>query len=106
MEQSASFLVDDRTFGIGRDDLCLALKAEGVMTRKYFDPPVHRQKAYREYLPGHEGRLPNTERISSSVVSLPIYSGLSDAHVDDICSAVERIWRHADEVRTRAEPSE
>ena len=29
-----------------RDGLALALLAEGVDTRKYFDPPVHRQRAY------------------------------------------------------------
>ena len=37
--------VDPEQFGLTRDGLAHALKAEGIDTRKYFDPPVHRQFA-------------------------------------------------------------
>ena len=53
--------VDAAEFGLSRDGLALALLAEGIDTRKYFDPPVHRQRAY-----GHlESRdLPVTDAVA------------------------------------------
>lgn len=95
-----SILVDEREFGIGRDLLCHALKAEGIMTRRYFYPPVHRLKVYREYYEVCKDRLPYTDRISNSVLSLPIYQKLN-AEVDGICSAIERIWRYLEEVKRK-----
>ena len=74
--------VDADAFGLSRDGLALALLAEGVDTRKYFDPPVHRQRAY-----GHleYRRLPVTDAVASSVLSLPVYPDLSDEHVERVC---------------------
>ena len=60
--------VDADRFGLDRDGLALALLAEGVDTRKYFDPPVHRQRAYAHL---DHSCLPVTDAVSSSVVSLP-----------------------------------
>ena len=53
--------VDADAFGLSRDGLALALLAEGVDTRKYFDPPVHRQRAY-EHL--EYRRLPVTDAVA------------------------------------------
>ena len=60
--------VDADSFGLSRDGLALMLLAEGVDTRKYFDPPVHRQRTY-EHL--EYRRLPVTDAVASSVLSLP-----------------------------------
>jgi FlaA1/EpsC-like NDP-sugar epimerase/dTDP-4-amino-4,6-dideoxygalactose transaminase len=77
--------VDAERFGLSRDGLALMLLAEGVDTRKYFDPPVHRQRAYRhlEYRP-----LPVTDAVASSVLSLPVYPDLSDEHVERVAELV------------------
>ncbi len=40
--------IDRAAFGVSRDILRRALAADGVDTRTYFDPPVHRQHAYRD----------------------------------------------------------
>ena len=56
-----SITVDPQAFGLSRDELAEALGREGVETRKYYDPPVHRQLPYREYARG--AWLPNTERV-------------------------------------------
>ena len=62
-------------FGLSRNDLVTALAAEGVETRNYFDPPVHRQQAYTEMDPQD---LPVTDAVSASVMSLPIYHDLDE----------------------------
>ncbi|HEU0042104.1 MAG TPA: aminotransferase class I/II-fold pyridoxal phosphate-dependent enzyme, partial [Jiangellaceae bacterium] len=75
--------VDAAELGIDRNQLVAVLAAEGIDTRNYFDPPVHRQQAYRH---GVAVDLPATDEVSRSVVSLPIYPDLS---VDDVDAVVE-----------------
>ena len=89
-------LIDSETFGIDRDELAIALKAENIDTRKYHYPPVHTHKAY-DHLPRRS--LPITDYISSRILCLPIWSHMDDDIVDRMCSAIERIHRYNDEVR-------
>jgi len=89
----------DESFGVDRDTLRRALSAEGIDTRCYFDPPVHRQTAYaRPSVPS----LPITDRLAASVVSLPIYPALDLGTVERIVEVVALVQQHADEVRARA----
>ena len=81
-------LVDEAVFGTSRDWLFDALEKENVQVRRYFYPPVHRQKLYREIW--DKCPLPVTESISESILNLPIYSTLSDENVEKICDAILR----------------
>ena len=87
--------VDADAFGLDRDGLALALLAEGIDTRKYFDPPVHRQRAY-----GHleHARLPVTDAVSSSVLSLPVFPDLHDEQVEQVARDLRRCTTHAVEL--------
>jgi dTDP-4-amino-4,6-dideoxygalactose transaminase len=95
-----SLLIEPGPFGLNRDEVGRALAAENIQTRAYFYPPVHRQKAYRNFAQGYEGKLPNTEEVSSKALSLPLYSHMPKEHVDRICGAVEAIHKYADDIRT------
>ncbi len=77
--------VDPTAFGIGRDALRRVLDAEGVDTRTYFDPPVHRQSAYRNVA---AEALPVTDEASGRVLSLPVYPALRDDVVDAIVTLI------------------
>jgi dTDP-4-amino-4,6-dideoxygalactose transaminase len=77
--------VDPGVFGTDRDTLREALTAEGVDTRCYFDPPVHRQTAYA-HLPSVE--LPGTDAAAGSVLSLPIYPALGLDNVVRIAAVI------------------
>lgn len=85
-------LVDEKEFGIDRDKLSQALAAENIMTRKYFYPPIHRHSSYKEYAPLN---LPVTERVSKSVLCLPINAKLSPEKAGMICDAIENIHANA-----------
>jgi dTDP-4-amino-4,6-dideoxygalactose transaminase len=87
--------VDPDHFGVDRDALVAALGAEGIGTRNYFDPPVHRQAAYSRYTVD----LPVTERVAARVVSLPIYPSLADETVDTIAAVIARVHDRAAAVR-------
>jgi dTDP-4-amino-4,6-dideoxygalactose transaminase len=71
------------------------LSAEGIDTRAYFAPPVHRHQAYRS-LPATE--LPATDRASVGAVSLPMYRDLTDDAVDAVVDALARIQAAAAEI--------
>jgi len=89
----------DESFGVDRDTLRRALAAEGVDTRCYFDPPVHRQTAYAR---PRLASLPITDRLAASVMSLPIYPALTLGSVERIVEIVALVQQRADEVRARA----
>jgi dTDP-4-amino-4,6-dideoxygalactose transaminase len=83
-----SILVDAAQFGAPREWLFEALTKENIEVKRYFWPPVHRQKLYRGRWDGQP--LPATDRISDNVISLPIYSSLADKSVDRVCEAIAR----------------
>jgi dTDP-4-amino-4,6-dideoxygalactose transaminase len=91
-----SIIVDPGKVGIDRDILAFALDKENIMTRKYFYPPVHMQKAYRLY---KRDGLEVTERLSARVLSLPIYCSLSDSQIEKICYAFARILKYKNEIK-------
>lgn len=56
---------------VSRDALVEALRAENVMARRYFWPGCHNMEPYRSLFP-HAGLvLPDTDRVSGSVIVLP-----------------------------------
>jgi dTDP-4-amino-4,6-dideoxygalactose transaminase len=88
--------IDDDAFGLSRDAVVDALRADGIDTRNYFSPPVHRQHSYRDVEPYD---LPVTDAVAGRVVSLPIYASLTDAQIDAVTRVLGSLHRHAAEVR-------
>lgn len=73
---------------VDRDALMRSLAVDGIDTRAYFDPPLHRQKLYQRYYePAREG-LYVTDSVSSSILCLPIHGAVSD---DDAHRIADRI---------------
>jgi len=89
--------VDPDAFGLTRDELKKALAAEGIATKTYFDPPIHRQPAFKSLVP--RARLPVAERLASRMINLPLYSHMTTDDIDTIARAVERIHANAPAVR-------
>jgi dTDP-4-amino-4,6-dideoxygalactose transaminase len=88
-----SVLVDEAQFGMSRDALATALLAENVVTKKYFTPPLHRQRLYSAFWEGNAAALRNTDRIADSVLSLPIYESLAGSTIEGITYAIRRLAR-------------
>lgn len=86
-----SLLVDEERFGLTRDQLSAALRAENIDTRKYHHPPVHTHQAYQHTLPRWGDALPVTDQVARQSLSLPIWSHMDQDTVAGICRAVERI---------------
>jgi dTDP-4-amino-4,6-dideoxygalactose transaminase len=89
-------IVDESAFGLDRDAVAVALRAEGVDTRPYFYPPVHRQQAYAGDGPVD---LPATDWLAQRVISLPLFRAVPVAAIDTIAELLARLSSRSDEVR-------
>lgn len=87
-----TILIEPEDFGVDRDIVAFALDAEGIETRKYYSPPLHRQTAFSGARPLE---LPNTEWLAGRVLSLPMWSHLPPADVDGVVEAIVRIQARA-----------
>jgi dTDP-4-amino-4,6-dideoxygalactose transaminase len=70
-----------------RDALRDFLTVRGVETRVHYDAPVHLQAAYAGRIAGADA-LPETERASREVLSLPMYPELRDEEARVVIEAV------------------
>lgn len=92
-----SITIDPDSFGMTRDTLAQALLAENIDSRKYYDPPVHRQTAYKEYYKGQA--LPTTDRLSAHSLSLPMWSNMAAEVTVRISTAIRNLHEHAASVQ-------
>ena len=68
-----------------RDEFLAYLTEKGVQTVIHYPIPPHRQPAYTEW---HDLKLPITERIHGTIISLPISPVMTDAEVGEVIAAV------------------
>ena len=90
--------VEESEAGLDRDRLVQVLTAEGVLARRYFHPGCHRMEPYRSYFPHASLLLPETERRSARVFSLPTGTAVDEAQVARICGLLSLAIEHADEL--------
>ncbi len=74
---------------IDRSAVVEELSADGINSKVYWDPPVHRTEYYREE-GGEPPTLPVTDDIAGRVLSLPMHPELSVDETERIASAVRR----------------
>jgi len=78
-------------FGMSRDNLAAALLAEKIETKRYFYPPLHKQKLYSSFQNGERAGLDRTDFITGGILSLPIYESLADTTVERVAHAITRL---------------
>ena len=87
-------LIDAGRFGRDRREVEALLAADNIETRRYFDPPLHRQKLYLQWAPP-ASRLRTTDEVSSQVLCLPLHGRLSEETVRRIADRVAGLARPA-----------
>jgi UDP-2-acetamido-2-deoxy-ribo-hexuluronate aminotransferase len=77
--------------GVDRDELKLYLEKCGVPSMIYYPVPLHLQKAYKQA--GIErGAFPITEKLSKTVLSLPIHTEMNEEQLDYICTIIRKYF--------------
>ncbi len=76
-----------RLVGIDRTKFIAKLQRVGIQTSVHFDPPVHRQKFYRQFA---DRPLPMTDKLAQTEVTLPLYPDMNFGQIDILAKAVKK----------------
>ena len=68
------------------------LASKGIMTKVFFEP-IHLSKFYKKSGFGKKS-LSNTEKISRTVLSLPIFPGLKSEEIRHICDSIKEFFQN------------
>lgn len=96
---SCTIEVDEERFGVSRDVLHRALRAENIISRKYFYPLCSDNPRYRHLPSAQPSRLPNAHRLASRILCLPLYGELEPENVDKIVECIAAVQATASKVR-------
>lgn len=75
--------------GINRDELRARLKEKGVPSMVYYPIPLHVQKAFQPN-PYSVGSFPVSEKLCTTVLSLPIHTEMNESMIDFIVEALKK----------------
>ena len=75
-----------------RDALMKHLEKNGIMTKIYFSPVIHRTQFYTNSFGYKKGDLPITERLSESVLTLPMYAKMEDGDKEYIVEKITEFF--------------
>jgi dTDP-4-amino-4,6-dideoxygalactose transaminase len=92
-----TLIVEPEGFGLSVPQLATALRAEGIDSRRYYWPPIHRQKAYADL--GCNRPLPVTDRLATQVLTLPLWSHMTEQTVATLAQTVVELHEHAAAIR-------
>ena len=95
--------IEEMETWVSRDQLVEILWAENVLARRYFYPGCHRMEPYRSYYPHAGLLLPETERLSQRLLSLPTGTAVGPTEVSQICQIIRLVAENGWEVRERLE---
>jgi len=68
-----------------RNEMEQLLRERGIQTSIHYKP-IHRLSAFAEFDPNHS--LPTTETFASRELTLPLYPGMTESHIDTVVSAM------------------
>ena len=74
-----------------RDALIKKLKRKGIEASVHFDPPVHLQSYYQKTYGYQKGDLPITEKLSRSIITLPMFPNMTKQQLDYIINNIKEI---------------
>jgi dTDP-4-amino-4,6-dideoxygalactose transaminase len=91
--------IDEQESGISRNDLVQILHAENIMARRYFYPGCHQMEPYRSYFPNANLLLPETEKLTQKVMSLPTGTAVTGEDISKICKIIQICVQESGEIK-------
>lgn len=73
--------IDEKAFGMSRDELYYRMKEEKVLSRRYFYPLISEFSTYRGLESARPENLPNAHKMANSVLCLPMHHALSEEDI-------------------------
>ncbi|MBN3926974.1 DegT/DnrJ/EryC1/StrS family aminotransferase, partial [Nostoc sp. NMS4] len=91
--------VNEQESGISRDQLVQILHSEKIMARRYFYPGCHQMEPYRSYFPNANLLLPETEKLTQKVMSLPTGTAITREDISKICQIIQLCVKESGEIK-------
>src|SRR5207249_2781326 len=85
-------VTSDAALAERRDELYAHLKSQGIGSAIYYPVPLHLQPCF-SHLGYRPGRLPESERASGEVLSLPVYPELTRGQLDCVIETIRGFYR-------------
>ncbi|MCX6620088.1 MAG: DegT/DnrJ/EryC1/StrS family aminotransferase, partial [Acidobacteria bacterium] len=97
-------LIDWKKFGIEREPLMKALKAEGVRVAMWDYPEQHKLKIYSEakwwhHAPKIPGSMPGNASINAGHIFMPLFYGEANDVIEQYTKAFQKVWAHRAELK-------
>ncbi|MTC21197.1 aminotransferase class I/II-fold pyridoxal phosphate-dependent enzyme [Providencia stuartii] len=80
--------VDEQEFGMSRDELYFKLKANNILSRRYFYPLITDFSFYKNHPNIVKHDLKISKRVSDNVICLPIHHAMNNEHTKDIITTL------------------
>lgn len=80
--------IDEKSFGMSRDQLYFKMKDANVLGRRYFYPLISEFSTYRGLESADPANLPNAHKMAESVLCLPMHHNLSDSDIERITDLI------------------
>jgi len=75
-----------------RDEVVKGLRNAGIGATVYYHAPIHLMPYYRQFI---RGRLPETEKASEQVFSLPVHPGVMPKEINYVADFVVRLFKQS-----------
>mgnify|MGYP003160962918 CR=1 FL=1 len=75
--------VDEKKYGMSRDELYFKLKERGILGRRYFYPLISTFTTYRGLESANPNNLSNAYKMAEEVICLPMYHALSEEDTEE-----------------------
>jgi dTDP-4-amino-4,6-dideoxygalactose transaminase len=91
--------IDAPSFGLSRDQVHEALRADNIFARKYFSPLCSENPSYRDIPTARRECLPHAHRLASRILCLPNHGDLGRNGAERVVEALIGIQAHAPALR-------
>lgn len=80
--------VDEKKYGLSRDELYFKMKENNVLGRRYFYPLISTFSTYRGLESADPKNLPNATRMAEQVICLPMHHALSGEDIEKVVDSI------------------
>lgn len=81
--------IDEKTYGMSRDDLYAKLQEHDIFGRRYFYPLISTFSAYKGLESANPKNLPIAHKLADQVLCLPMFAGLDEEGVNRVIDVVK-----------------
>ena len=82
--------VDEKKYGMTRDELYFKMKENGVLGRRYFYPLISSFSTYRGLPSATKENLPVATMMAEQVICLPMHHALSDEDIERVLNCIRK----------------